>query len=308
MSESVSSNSAANLLSVLAGDDASDTDKALSASLVKFLRQKLSEEASSEREELSKRQALLLAAQKTKFEDEISKLEDDHGEELREMQEKLQEYHQAVADQKKQLAKLQQELEAQNKAVADSQKMFEQKLAKNKEADNGQIEVLKKSLAQDMQRKIEALAEEYSNELAAKEMDMAYRDEENQALQNEVERLNTEKSLLITHGGEQFLNRLKENKVSFVVYHQGPGHINIDIDHIGEYLTNPMAYAAKSVKVSEEIYRMWLKHHEDPVCQCFSEIKKEICGKKLKLVTSPSQFISGRSDRCPLHWSFVEGA
>lgn len=300
--------SANSLLAALAGEGASETDKALSSSLVQFLRQKLNEESVSERDEMAKRQTLLLAAQKTKFEDEIAKLEDAHGEELREMQAKLQEYHHLVAEYKKQSEKMQQQLAEQNQAVVESKKLFEQKLEKNKEVDNSQIDAFKKNLMQEMQRKIEALAKEYSDELAAKDMEISYRDQEKLALEKELAKLTAEKALLISQGGEQFINRLKDNKVSFVVYHQGPGHINIDIDSIGEYLGNPIAYVAKSCKVSEEAYRHWIKHYDNPVCQSFSESKGDVCGKKLKAVTSPTQFVMGRSDRCPLHWSFSDGA
>jgi len=296
------------LLAALTGEGGSEADKALSSSLVKFLRQKLSEEAVSEREEMAKRQTLLLAAQKTKFEDEISKLEESHGEELRQMQAKLQEYHLQLSEQKKQAEKLHQQLVEQNKSIEESQKLFEKKLAKNKEVDNSQIENFKQALMQEMQRKIEALAKEYSDELAAKDMEITYRDEEKAALEKELAKLAAEKALLISQGGEQFLNRLKDNQVSFVVYHAGPGHINIDIDNIGEYLGNPIAYVAKSCKVSEESYLQWMNHQQNPVCQSFSEAKGDVCGKKLKAVASPSQFVVGRSDRCPLHWSFSEGA
>lgn len=295
------------LLAALTGEGGSEADKALSSSLVKFLRQKMSEEAVSERDELAKRQTLLLAAQKTKFEDEMTKLEESHGEELRQMQTKLQEYHHLLAEQKKQSEKLQQQLAEQNKTLVESQQLFEKKLAKNKEVDNSQIENFKNTLMHEMQRKVEALAKEYSDELSAKEMEISYRDEEKLAMEKELAKLSAEKALLISQGGEQFLNRLKDNQVSFVVYHPGPGHINIDIDDIGEYLGNPISYVAKSCKVSEAAYRQWMEHQQNPVCQSFSEGKGDVCGKKLKAVTTPSQFVIGRSDRCPLHWSFSEG-
>jgi hypothetical protein len=40
------------------------------------------------------------------------------------------------------------------------------------------------------------------------------------------------------------------------------------------------------------------------VCCEFSAAKGEACGKKLRRVDIPAQFVAGRSDRCPLHWSF----
>ena len=306
--ESAPMSATASLLAGLAGEDASEADQALAATLVKFIRQKVMDENAAQQEELLKQRTLLLAAQKTKFEDEINKIEELHGEELRQMQEELQKLHHLLGDEKKLAETLKSQLAEQTQALHLSQKLFEEKLAKNKEVDNSQIDILKKSMAQEMQRKVEAMAKEYANELAEKNMEIAYRDEEKNAMAKELEKSAAEKALLISQGGEQFLNRLRESKVSFVVFHQGAGHINIEIEHIGEYLSNPAAYVARSCKVTEDVYRHWLKHHENPVCQSYSEIKGEVCGKKLKAVTAPSQFVPGRSDRCPLHWSFAEGS
>jgi hypothetical protein len=284
--------------------DISDADKSLSADLVQFLRKKLDEEHVAEREDMAKKQRLLLAAQKTQFEDEINKLEEAHSEELRTMQQKFQDYHKVLEDQKKQNEKLRQQLLAQEEVVAETKALFEQKLAKDKEVGSGQLAAIKKDFANELQRKMDAAAREFKEVIAAKDMELMYRDDDKAALVAEVAKLNAEKARLISQGGEQFLHRLAENKVSFVAYHQGVGNINIDIESIGEYLSNPIAYVARSCKVTEQAYLQWLKHYDNPVCQSFSELKGELCGKPLKAVINPSQFVIGRSDRCPLHWSF----
>jgi len=287
-------------------EELSDADKTLAASLVQFLRKKLDEENTSEREDMAKKQRLLLAAQKTQFEDEITKLEEDHSEVLRQTQEKLQQYHNELSEKSKLSEKLKSELEEQSAAVSSAQKLFEQKLAQNQKVGSSEVEALKENMASEMKRKVEALAKEYSEQLAAKEMELAYHNDEISGLKEEVDQLHSERAVLISQGGDQFLNRLRDNDVSFVVYHAGAGHINIDLDSIGAYLENPIGYAAQSCKVTEEDYKAWLVHTESPVCQSYSETKGDICGKKLKAVMSPSLFVSGRSDRCPLHWSFAE--
>lgn len=284
----------------------SDAEKILSASLVQLLRKKLDDENSAEREALAKKQRLLLAAQKTQFEDEMNKLGEAHSEELRQMQKKLEQYHQALEEQKKKNEKIEQELTLQEKAATQTKELFEKKLAKNQEAGSNQLEVIKQDLANEFQRKMDTEIRKLKEALAEKNVELMYHDEEKSALEAEVAKLTAEKARLISQGGEQFLHRLSENKVSFVVYHQGFGHINIDIDNIGEYLSNPIAYVSQSCKVPEPVYRQWLIHHENPVCQAFSELKGDICGKHLKPVINPSQFVIGRSDRCPLHWAFGE--
>lgn len=287
-------------------EDASDADKAMALSLVGFLRKKIAEESAAEIEEMVKKQRLLLAAQKTQFDDELEKLELTHSEELQQVQDQLQQYHQLIQEQKKANEKLEQQLQDQNKVVVQTKKLLEDKLAKNEAAGSSQLEALKQNFTEELQDRIEAVTRELNEVIATKDMEIAYRDDEKSALQSEIDRLNTEKAEIISQGGEQFMNRLRENKVSFVVFHPGAGHINIEIDAIGEYLGNPLAYAAKSCKVTEPVYKQWLVHHDNPVCQCFSDAKGEICGKKLKSVINPVQFVPGRSDRCPLHWSFTE--
>ena len=89
-----------------------------------------------------------------------------------------------------------------------------------------------------------------------------------------------------------------------MAYHLGAGNITIDLDSIGVYLENPIAYAANICKVPDSDYRAWLLHYANPVCCEFSNAKGESCSKKLRRVDSPAQFVAGRSDRCPLHWTF----
>lgn len=287
-------------------ENLTDADKMLAASLVQFLRKKLNEENISDKEDVTKKQRLLLAAQKNQFEDEITKLEEEHSDVLGQIQAQLQQHHSELTNEKKRNEKLEKDLEEQSEAVTQAQGLFEQKLAKNQQVGSSEIETLKESLDREMQRKIEALNKEYSEQLTVKEMELAYANDESSGLKEEVEKLHSERAVLISQGGDQFMNRLKENDVSFVVYHAGAGHINVDLDSIGEYLENPIAYAAQSCKVSEDDYTAWMKHSETPVCQSHSDVKGDVCGKKLKAVLSPSLFVVGRSDRCPLHWSFGE--
>jgi hypothetical protein len=290
------------------GAEASESDKLLAESLVQFLRKKLQEEETTEREATAKNSRLLLATQKNLLADEINILEKQHSEEVRQMQQKFQETRQLLEEQKKHNEKLQQELTEQADVLAQTKQLFEQRLAKNKASGVSQLDAIKEDFANELKRNMESLTRDFNETLAAKNQEILSCHEENKIQHTEIERLNAERISLISQGGEQFMQRLSENKVSFVAYHQGSGHINIGIDEIGEYLANPMAYVAHYCKVPESVYRLWLKHHENPVCEVYSEVKGAICGKHLKPVINPSQFVVGRSDRCPLHWTFGEEA
>ncbi len=289
---------------LILSEDISDSDKVLASSLIQFLRKKLTSEYESEKDDIDKKHRLLLAAQKTQFEDELSKIENDHSVTLRESSEKMQELHNKLTAEQERNEKLAKELDSHAEGAASAQQLFEQKLAESKEVGSNEVELLKENMAAEMQRQIETIHSEFQEQLAAKDMELVYRNEEKQSLDEEVEKLHSERAVLISQGGEQFLNRLRENNVSFVVYHSGAGHINIEMDEIGDYLENPMAFAASKCEVDEETYRLWLKHQDSLACGHMVESKGETCGKKLRPVPHPSQFVPGRSDRCPLHWSF----
>jgi hypothetical protein len=256
----------------------SASDTALAANLIQLLRKKLDEEQSDRFVEMAKQQELLLAAQKTKFEEELNTIEQGHSEELKQSMEKMQEFHSNLEESQKKIERLEQELAGSGGSAESASEDVEQKLA-NKEIED---------------------------KLAAKEMELAYKDDEIDSIKEEVKKLHDEKAVLISQGGDEFLNRLKDNEVSFVVYHAGAGHINIDLDDIGSYLENPLGYAAKSCEVEEQLYKEWLTHQDVLACNFHVESKGEPCGKKLKSVPQPSQFVTGKSDRCPLHWSFGE--
>jgi hypothetical protein len=290
------------------GIEASESDKLLAESLVQFLRRKLQEEEVAERGATTKNHRLLLTTQKNQFEDEINLLEEQHSEEVRQMQQKFHESQQVIEEQKRQNKKLQRSLKEQLEALAKTKQLFEQKLAEKQEVGASELDTLKQDFANELKRATENLTHSFNETLAAKNLEILSCNEEKKDRDAEIARLNAERIKLISQGGEQFLQRLAENKVSFVAYHQGSGHINIGIDEIGEYLANPMAYVAHYCKVPESVYRLWLKHHENPVCEVYSETKGATCGKHLKPVLNPSQFVVGRSDRCPLHWTFGEEA
>ena len=71
---------------------------------------------------------------------------------------------------------------------------------------------------------------------------------------------------LVSQGGDQILERLAKLGVVFVVYHPGAGHLTIPLQDIATYQDNPLAYAAAKCFVSEEQYRHWLAHYQQPTC------------------------------------------
>lgn len=290
---------------LLSGDqDVSDADKALAQSLINFIRKKVAVDNQEQQEEQERQQQLLLATQKSRFDDQLKEVEQLHSDELRVIQSHFQDL-QSQLDQEKQIAEnLRKQLQDQQQMADTLRESFHEQLAENKSVESHQIDLLKKNFESELELRIQAMASEFQQQLDAKDVEIAYRNEQQDMLREEIADLHAEHAHLIKEAGEQFIGRLRDNRVTFMAYHLGVGNITIDLEDIGTYLENPMGYAANICKVDETTYRGWLAHHSNPVCCEYSAAKGEMCGKKLRRVESPAQFIAGRSDRCPLHWSF----
>ena len=97
------------------------------------------------------------------------------------------------------------------------------------------------------------------------------------------------------------LHRLAEADVSLVTMQPGAGHITIPVDEVDEFLKSPHAYAAKYCMVSEDAYKVWLRHYEAPVCDARIPVTGELCGLPLERKTHPGRFTPGISNRCSRH-------
>jgi hypothetical protein len=283
----------------------SDADKALAHSLITFIRKKVVLDNHEQLEQLERNQQLLLAAQKTRMDDEVNQLALHHSNEMREMQGRYVQLQETLEQEKQAEETLRRQLQEQQQIMDKLRESFHEQLAQTKSGDAGEMELLKANYTSELEMRIQTVANEYQQMLDAKDVEIAYRLEQQNVLKEEVGRLNEEHAQLIKEAGEQFTNRLKDNGVTFMAYHLGAGNITISLDDIGTYLQNPMAYAANICKISEDDYRDWIAHYNAPVCCAHSEAKGEVCGKKLRRVEIPAQFVAGRSNRCPFHWEFV---
>lgn len=99
---------------------------------------------------------------------------------------------------------------------------------------------------------------------------------------------------------DDFLHRLESMGMSFVAFHPGAGHISVPVADLSRYASNPLSYAAAKCLVSEEQYRGWLAHYENPRCGAAIGDNK-CCDARLIRTDSPTKFRPGLSDRCARH-------
>jgi hypothetical protein len=287
-----------------ASSEMSDADKSLAHSLIQYIRKKVATDNTEQLQSLERQYQLQLTAERNKLTDQLRDVQQVHSDELRQMQTQMMRLQENIDSEHQVAENLRRQLAEQQQMTEKLRESFHVQLAETKQVEGHQIDLLKTNFESELELRVASIAKEFEQQLDSKDVEIAYLNEKQALLRDEISHLHNEHAKLIKEAGEQFTSRLRDNKVTFMAYHLGVGNITIDLDSIGTYLENPLGYAANICKVPEKDYRDWIEHYNNPVCCEFSATKGEPCGKKLRRIDVPSQFVAGRSDRCPLHWNF----
>ncbi|UIP87564.1 chromosome partitioning protein ParA [Pseudomonas phenolilytica] len=167
---------------------------------------------------------------------------------------------------------------------------------------NGRIEVTaaRDQFEQEAQARIAAAVAEYKEQVAIRDVELAYRNELDAQFEEEVRRLTAERDELAARKDDRILEQLARQGVQFMAYHPGAGHLTIALQDMVRYQANPQAYAAAKCSVSEEQYRQWLEHYQQPAC--VGRLPSgERCAIPLDKIDTPSRFVIGQSNCCSRH-------
>jgi hypothetical protein len=171
------------------------------------------------------------------------------------------------------------------------------------QTQGSELEVLTEQYKLALEQRIEEERAKLSEQIHAKEMDVLTRDDLINQLKEELGELKRNRVKEASTGAQKVLEKLENLGLSFIAFHPGAGHISISADQIGSYMENPVAFAARKCLVTEDHYRAWLAHYENPVCQVSVGSDQQACGKRVIRVEVPNQFKPGVSDcnanRCP---------
>jgi hypothetical protein len=152
----------------------------------------------------------------------------------------------------------------------------------------------------ELKARVEQASVELKEMLEMREVELFYREEQLGTLRDEIARLRQERERLIGQGSGGILQRLAEHGVTLVAYQPGAEVINVPVADVPRYLDSPQAYAAEKCSVSVEQYRLWLDHHELPVCgEALAD--GSTCGEPIEKIERPHRFIAGLHDRCQTH-------
>lgn len=228
------------------------------------------------------------------YQDELSTQQ--HSSE--QLQQELLQYKQLNADLNQQLAEQAENLNCLRADLQARLRAFEQH-------ERDAVETLRVQFEQELQTRITATLAEYKEQVAIRDVELAYKTEQEQQLEVELSQLKIqlqEQVELTEKASEQALERLSGSGVVFVACHPGVGHITIPLRDMTLYQQKPMQYVAKKCAVTEDQYKCWLAHYENPVCTAMTD-EHTLCDLPLTRENTPGTFTEGVSDRCSKHKS-----
>jgi hypothetical protein len=244
------------------------------------------------------RQKLLSA----KAQQDIRQLNLNNQEKMYNSQQKFDELEQALKNEKTQRVDLEDKSKGQLDKISGMRDYFEAKLEKYQQSEGSQSDVLKVDYDSRLEFESDRLAKEYAAELQTRDVELIYRREQENQLQQEIVKLKREKKALAESSREIVFHHLGDAGINFVIYHPGVGQLTIEPDEIDLYLSNNMAFVASKCSVSESLYRAWLDHYYSPTCQ--KKLKNgQFCDELVVQLDDPSQFIPGESNCCFDHRS-----
>lgn len=264
------------------------------------LAEKIEQEHRLKTAQLIKQQRLRISSQTQQHEEELAKLKLAAAEDTQKMLAQIQTLHQALRQQEDLNVSLKGQLAAQADTFQKSREEMTEQLRAIERHNRTETDILRSQFDGELQARIASAVVEYKEQIAIRDVELAYRNELDSQLEEEVERLKKERDAFASQGGEQILERLSKMGVVFVVYHPGAGHLTIPLQDIARYQDNPMAYAAAKCFVAEPQYRQWLAHYEKPACDA-SLPNGDRCAIPLDRIDTPSRFVIGDSNCCARH-------
>ncbi len=250
--------------------------------------------------QLIKQQRLRIHSLTQQHEEELARVKLAAEEQQKRLAADVQALRQALKQQEDRHAALKEQLAVQAEAFQKGREEMTRQLRALERHGRTEADILRAQFEGELQAKIAAAVVEYKEQIAIRDVELAYRNELDSQMQEEIERLRQERDRLARDGGDQILQRLAKLGVVFVVYHPGAGHLTIPLQDMARYQDNPLAYAAAKCFVSEEQYRHWLSHYQQPSCAARLP-GGERCGVPVERMESPSRFVPGESDCCGRH-------
>jgi hypothetical protein len=262
--------------------------------------EKLDQEQRLKAAQLIKQQRLRITSLTQQYEDELAKFKLTSDEQSKNLQAQIHSLHQALRQQEEHNAALKAQLAVQAASFQTAREDMTEQLRALERDGRSESDSLRAQFEGEMQAKIASAVAGFKEQIAIRDVELAYRGEQDAQARQEINRLKSAYADLASQGGDQILERLAKLGVVFVVYHPGAGHLTIALQDVAVYQDNPLAYAAAKCFVSEEQYRHWLAHYQQPSCEALLP-SGERCAIPIDRIDTPSRFVLAESNCCSRH-------
>ncbi len=250
--------------------------------------------------QIIKQQRLRISTLETQHEEQLAAFRLQHQSALTAQQQHALALQKQLTQQESLNTQLKQQLSVQADNLKSLRADLQTRLRAFEQHEREAMDSVRQQFEHELQARIAVAVVEYKEQVAIRDVEVAYKTEQATQLNNEIVQLKQQLQEQAGQSGEQILERLSRSGVVFVACHPGVGHITIPLKDMTLYQNKPLQYIANKCAVTEDQYRRWLAHYENPVCSVqFDE--HALCGLPLARENKPSSFIDGVTDRCSKH-------
>lgn len=268
--------------------------------LKKQLHEKYSQALRDRLARMLKEQRLRITTLNNRHARKVDALNREHQQRLQAYRDKVRELQSHNRELAERLETLKENFDAQVKKIEGMREYFSGKLADAQSGEQQELESLRENYELELATRVERATAEMEERLEMREMELLYRHQQENNLKEEVARLRRENQALMEQGGGRLLERIDRAGVHFVAFHPGVGQLTVPAEDMATYLEDPATFAARAQSLNPELYRLWLRHGDQPTCSAELAGGKP-CGRPVPKVLRPTDFVPGESDRCPNH-------
>ena len=262
--------------------------------------ERLEQEQRQKAAQLIKQQRLRIASLEQQREADINRLRELAAQQQVKLQQQISQLQLELLQKEQQNLELQSRLSEQTEGFQKSREEMSRQLRALEHNSREEAEASRAHFDEELRLQIQAAVAEYKEQVAIRDVELAYRNELDSQLQEEIAQLQAERDALREQSGDKVLESLSALGVAFMAYHPGAGHLTIPLHDLSRYQHNPLAYAAAKCAVPEEQYRQWVQHYQQATCIAVLS-GGERCNMPLDKVETPARFVIGESNCCARH-------
>jgi|GEM_PF-958873 len=192
------------------------------------------------------------------------------------------------------------QLESQASVLRKEREEFSLEYRQIEAEHQNKVKALQGSYQKKLKQELAKIAEELSQQIGVKEMELSYSEENVQQLREELEAMAATLVQVKLDAVEDYLGELLDSAIELIVTQKGVGSYSLKPEQVERYLTNPTGFWATQCGISEITFLGWYDHYRDPTCSA-GQSTGVACGEPIALVNEPKRFEPGFSDRCFQH-------